>query len=116
MAPAPGSILAINGGSSSIKFAVYQAGSPLTPSLSGKLDRGRSHPVDGARQTPRASLTRSGFVEGEIVAASDGARDRGKRRRIALLAVPILQGADRQRERVIAKHLRKPSREISPPC
>jgi hypothetical protein len=71
--------------------------------------------VDGARQTPRASLTRSGFVEGEIVAASDGARDSGNRCRITLLAGPILQGADRQRERVIAKHLRKPSREISPP-
>src|SRR5687768_9895487 len=39
MAPAIGSVLAINGGSSSIKFTVYQAGTRLTPSLSGKLDR-----------------------------------------------------------------------------
>ena len=39
MAPAPGSILAINAGSSSIKFAVYQADAPRKPSLSGKLDR-----------------------------------------------------------------------------
>jgi acetate kinase len=39
MARAPASVLAINGGSSSIKFAVHQAGTPLTPSLSGKLDR-----------------------------------------------------------------------------
>lgn len=39
MAPALGSVLAMNGGSSSIKFAVYQAGNQLTPSLSGKLDR-----------------------------------------------------------------------------
>ena len=39
MAPAPGSILAINGGSSSIKFAVNRADTPGTPSLSGKLDR-----------------------------------------------------------------------------
>ena len=39
MAPAPASILAINGGSSSIKFAVYGAGASPTPSLSGTLDR-----------------------------------------------------------------------------
>ena len=39
MAPALGSVLAMNGGSSSIKFAVYRAGTRLTPSLSGKLDR-----------------------------------------------------------------------------
>jgi acetate kinase len=39
MAPDPASVLAINGGSSSIKFAVYQAGAPQKPSLSGKLDR-----------------------------------------------------------------------------
>ena len=39
MALTPASVLAINGGSSSIKFAVYQAGTPLMPSLYGKLDR-----------------------------------------------------------------------------
>ena len=39
MAPAPASVLAINGGSSSVKFAVHQAGTPLKPSLYGKLDR-----------------------------------------------------------------------------
>ena len=32
-------ILAINGGSSSIKFALYQAGEPLKQTLSGKIDR-----------------------------------------------------------------------------
>ena len=43
MAPAPASVLAINGGSSSIKFAVYRAGTLPTLSLSGTLDRiGRS--------------------------------------------------------------------------
>jgi acetate kinase len=43
MAPAPASVLAINGGSSSIKFAVYRAGTVPTLSLSGMLDRiGRS--------------------------------------------------------------------------
>jgi acetate kinase len=43
MAPAPASVLAINGGSSSIKFAVYRAGTVPTLSLSGTLDRiGRS--------------------------------------------------------------------------
>jgi len=39
MAPAPASVLAINGGSSTIKFAVYHAGTPSTSSLSGTLDR-----------------------------------------------------------------------------
>jgi acetate kinase len=39
MAPAPASVLAINGGSSSIKFAVYRAGTVPTLSLSGLLDR-----------------------------------------------------------------------------
>ena len=39
MAPAPGSVLALNAGSSSIKFAVYQADAPRRPSLAGKLDR-----------------------------------------------------------------------------
>jgi len=32
-------ILTINGGSSSIKFALYQAGEPLTRALYGKVDR-----------------------------------------------------------------------------
>jgi acetate kinase len=35
----PTSVLAINGGSSSIKFALYQAGEPLEKKLSGKVDR-----------------------------------------------------------------------------
>ena len=39
MASAPASVLAINGGSSSIKFAVYHDGALPKPSLSGKLDR-----------------------------------------------------------------------------
>jgi acetate kinase len=39
MAPAPATVLAINGGSSSIKFAVYPAGTMSKPSVSGKLDR-----------------------------------------------------------------------------
>ena len=33
------SILTINGGSSSIKFAIYQRGEPLQRGLSGKIDR-----------------------------------------------------------------------------
>ena len=37
-------ILALNGGSSSIRFAVYQQGAVLERKLSGKLDRiGRNH-------------------------------------------------------------------------
>ena len=39
MAPAPASVLAINGGSSSIKFAVYPAGTLPEALLSGTLDR-----------------------------------------------------------------------------
>jgi len=39
MAPTPASVLAINGGSSSIKFAVYQADTLSKPSVSGKVDR-----------------------------------------------------------------------------
>jgi acetate kinase len=39
MAAALASVLAINAGSSSIKFAVYQAGPPLTSSLRGTLGR-----------------------------------------------------------------------------
>jgi acetate kinase len=39
MAATPASVLAINAGSSSIKFAVHEAGSASTPSLHGKLDR-----------------------------------------------------------------------------
>ena len=55
MAPAPAAVLAINGGSSSIKFAVYRAGTMPTLSLSGTLDRiGRSGPTLswGGKQDP----------------------------------------------------------------
>ncbi|MES1180932.1 MAG: acetate/propionate family kinase, partial [Verrucomicrobiota bacterium] len=39
MKPAKPSVLTINGGSSSIKFALYQAGEPLKRKLYGKIDR-----------------------------------------------------------------------------
>jgi acetate kinase len=39
MASAHASVLAINAGSSSIRFAVYTSGAPMSASLSGKLDR-----------------------------------------------------------------------------
>jgi acetate kinase len=39
MAATPACVLAINAGSSSIKFAVYRAGQRLTPTLHGQLDR-----------------------------------------------------------------------------
>jgi acetate kinase len=39
MKPSPTCILTINGGSSSIKFALYQAGEPLEQRLVGKVDR-----------------------------------------------------------------------------
>ena len=37
--PAEESVLTINGGSSSIKFALYQTGSPMQRKLTGKIDR-----------------------------------------------------------------------------
>ena len=39
MKPANPCILTINGGSSSIKFALYQAGEPLNRGLHGTVDR-----------------------------------------------------------------------------
>ena len=39
MKPANPRILTINGGSSSIKFALYQVGEPLKRGLYGKVDR-----------------------------------------------------------------------------
>ena len=39
MKPADARILTINGGSSSIKFALYQAGEPLKQGLYGAVDR-----------------------------------------------------------------------------
>lgn len=39
MSPAEESVLTINGGSSSIKFALYQIGSPMQRKLTGKIDR-----------------------------------------------------------------------------
>jgi acetate kinase len=60
MASIPASVLAINGGSSSIKFAVYHA--PPKPSLSGKLDRiGRDGTILSWRGTDGAS--REGHTE-----------------------------------------------------
>ena len=39
MKPAKPRVLTINGGSSSIKFALYQVGEPLERRLSGMIDR-----------------------------------------------------------------------------
>jgi acetate kinase len=54
-AQAPGScVLTINGGSSSIKFALYQAQSPAAPLLSGKLERiGLPEPLLSVREGDR---------------------------------------------------------------
>ena len=66
MAPVPAPVLAINGGSSSIKFAVYQTGSMAKPSLSGKLDRsGR------ARTTLSWSATQGAPCEGHTQLPDD---------------------------------------------
>jgi acetate kinase len=57
MASVPASLLAINGGSSSIKFAVYPAGTLSTLSLSGTLDRiGRSGTTLSWRANEGASV------------------------------------------------------------
>ena len=62
MASIPAQVLAINGGSSSIKFAVYRAGTLPQPSLSGKLDRiGRDGTTLSWRGTDGAS--REGHTE-----------------------------------------------------
>jgi acetate kinase len=60
MKPVDSKILTINGGSSSIKFALYQVGEPLKRKLHGKIDRiGLSgtnltfHDADGKSQPPR---------------------------------------------------------------
>ena len=59
MASAAASVLAINGGSSSIKFAVYDAGTLPKPSVSGALDRiGRGGVTLSWRATPASSHTR----------------------------------------------------------
>ena len=60
MQPAKAHILTINGGSSSIKFALYKVGKPLARGLSGKIDRiglgGTNltfHDADGKPQASR---------------------------------------------------------------
>jgi acetate kinase len=50
----PLAVLAINAGSSSIKFALYQAGPPLTVSLQGQLDR---IGLDGTKLSWRTAST-----------------------------------------------------------
>ncbi len=65
MAPAPAWVLAINGGSSSIKFAVYRAGTVPTLSLSGTLDRiGRSGTTLSWRAKEGASVEKHTEVPG----------------------------------------------------
>jgi acetate kinase len=71
MAPAPASVLAINSGSSSVKFAVYQAGTPLKPSLYGKLDR---MGLDGTTLTWHTTESGSGDEHVEVPAHKPGTR------------------------------------------
>ena len=61
MASTPASVLAINGGSSSIKFAVHQAGTPLKPLLYGKLER-----IGLGGSTLSWQATESGSSEGRM--------------------------------------------------
>ena len=65
MAATPAFVLAINAGSSSIKFAVYEAGRGLTPTLHGQLDR------IGLEGTTLSWTTSSGSAERRL-----DARDR----------------------------------------
>jgi acetate kinase len=56
MKAADSRILTINGGSSSIKFALYQIGEPLQRGLHGKVDRiGRSRTRPGIGGTAAIS-------------------------------------------------------------
>ena len=59
MNAAPPCILTINGGSSSIRFAVYEAGGELRRQLDGKIDRigvsGTNLVVTDAAGTPQVS-------------------------------------------------------------
>ena len=67
--PAPPSVLAINGGSSSIKFAVHQAGTVPTLPLSGTLDRiGRSGTTLSWRAKEGASVEGHTEVPGDTPA------------------------------------------------
>jgi acetate kinase len=63
MAAAPASVLAINAGSSSIKFAIYPAGPRLTSSLYGQLDR------IGLDRTTLSWTTSSGSAERRLDAS-----------------------------------------------
>jgi acetate kinase len=64
MAATSAFILAINAGSSSIKFAVYHAGPQLTPALHGELDR------IGLEGTTLSWTTSSGSAERRLEASS----------------------------------------------
>ena len=73
MKPTSAHILTINGGSSSIKFALYRVGKPLKRGLYGKIDRiGLSgtnltftEPAKKSQQTPQARRHRS-QISGEF--------------------------------------------------
>jgi len=56
--PASSSILTINGGSSSVKFALYEVEEPLKRGLCGKIDRiGLSGTTLTFKDRPRISRT-----------------------------------------------------------
>ena len=67
MPATPAFVLAINAGSSSIKFAVYQAGGRLTPTLHGQLDR------IGLEGTTLSWTTSSGSAERRLDAGNGDA-------------------------------------------
>ncbi|MFO7541244.1 MAG: acetate/propionate family kinase [Thiobacillus sp.] len=61
MSPAEKSVLTINGGSSSIKFALYPIGEPLARTLAGKIDRiGLSGTNLTFSETPQGQQNRQG--------------------------------------------------------
>ena len=69
MKPAESRVLTINGGSSSIKFALFEAGGALRRILQGELER---------IGTPQASLRVKGAKpSGQLFAAGDGGRSHG---------------------------------------
>ena len=73
MKPAKPRILSINGGSSSIKFALYQGGAALKRGLYGKVDRiGLSGTKNSALKKPVGSVPSSGRPCSEATMVTSG--------------------------------------------
>jgi len=70
-----GSVLTINGGSSSIKFALYQAGVPLKRGLSGKVDRIGVSGTNLTFKNPDGNEQKSDISVGDLKSAANALID-----------------------------------------